>query len=758
MSTETHRQTFDKAMRNAAAHNRTLGPATIARLAVKAGMNVQETLREIRLPYDYRFKQEIELADALAFFVSSLCKQSNATSILEYASFNTLLTARLDEIDEKLQVTYIAADQNFTETLQVLFDGKKSPSVLRGIPELPSSAEYDAIICLPPLGHRSGGENFADGFGGEVVRELVPSLSEGGTLYWVTGRGVLYTPRGKKTLSSLQKDGLHTVAVVDVARGAFPGIGIAGVVIALRRESPPKKFVGALYDIETAEHLVSAFLAGPSRKDGQGWTWLEPDDQNTFGSIEQARLLKKSMPRGSYTAMALGSLLASEQVTKADKPVKDEDQSAAFLFIPEYAGSRVTADLDEQTVKPSSVYRLSIDPAKANSRFLSRLLNSPFGKQLREAQAQGATIQRISVSSLLSLEIPIPDISIQDQIERADGDIGLMQAAFKDMQGTLDQDWTSLTDVTEKIEGLKAVLDTERQIADWWCELPYPLATIYRRYQVSTEPKDRLDTLLHFFEMAAIYLATVGVSHVKAMHEDWQKLIAKWLHPSRVAGIERADFGFWINLANASLKETRRIASDKELKKIATEIAGPGLVQVADTIGSLGKATEILDVPRRFRNSWIGHGGLIKPSDAERLDFELQQSVRDLYKFTSFVFRHFRLVRPGMAEGTDTGMKYQVEMLSGSDPTFEKRQVELDRFAKSNVLAFWMSGARTMCRAVPFFRLGAPQQPQETSLYVFNRVEDEGFRWISYQEAREQEIIAPDEELVRLIALGKSIE
>ena len=104
MSAETHRQTFDKAMRNAAAHNRTLGPATIARLAVKAGMNVQETLREIRLPYDYRFKQEIELADALAFFVSSLCKQSNATCILEYASFNSLLTARLDEIDEKQQI------------------------------------------------------------------------------------------------------------------------------------------------------------------------------------------------------------------------------------------------------------------------------------------------------------------------------------------------------------------------------------------------------------------------------------------------------------------------------------------------------------------------------------------------------------------------------------------------------------------------------------------------------------------------------
>jgi hypothetical protein len=59
-----------------------------------------------------------------------------------------------------------------------------------------------------------------------------------------------------------------------------------------------------------------------------------------------------------------------------------------------------------------------------------------------------------------------------------------------------------------------------------------------------------------------------------------------------------------------------------------------------------------------------------------------------------------------------------------------------------------------MCRALPFFRLGAPQQPQETSFYVYNRVENDGYRWISYQEAREQEFIAPDDELLTIIALG----
>src|SRR5206468_2086490 len=71
--------------------------------------------------------------------------------------------------------------------------------------------------------------------------------------------------------------------------------------------------------------------------------------------------------------------------------------------------------------------------------------------------------------------------------------------------------------------------------------------------------------------------------------------------------------------------------------------------------------------------------------------------------------------------------------------TFETEIVELDRPAKTKSLAFWMRGSRTMCHALPFFRLGAPQQPQETSFYVFNRVEKGGFRWICYQEAREQE-------------------
>ena len=159
------------------------------------------------------------------------------------------------------------------------------------------------------------------------------------------------------------------------------------------------------------------------------------------------------------------------------------------------------------------------------------------------------------------------------------------------MHTALEHDWTALTDTSDKLNALKGVLDIERQIADWWRELPYPLATIYRRYQVSIDPKERLETLLHFFEMSAVYLATVGASYVKAMRRDWQEVMAKWLHPAGAAGIERADFGFWIALAGASLKDVSRITSDKDLRVAAIDLAGAELVEGASSIGALGKAT-----------------------------------------------------------------------------------------------------------------------------------------------------------------------
>jgi len=756
MNSDAARSDFLKKMDELRGGPKRPEPVEILQLALDAGLGRSEALTQVRRHGAFGYQGQAEESAILSAFFSAVCAKPNAGPVLEYASEPFFLTISLLEAPDPPRLTFVTPIRPLERLVQALTEGT-SASVADDISRLSATSRSQTIVCQPPLGRRGPEDDATDGFGGEVVTELAPLLAKGGTLHWITSRGVLSAPSAARTLRELRNSGLSVAGTIDLPPGAFPGLAIAGIIIALRRDAADKKFVAALRDSDSAQRLASALRAGPRSKGGPDWTWLDPTDESTFADLELARVLKELTPRGRHTSVPLRSLLKSDEVAKAHRSGAEVDVDAGLLFVPEYATSQVTADLDSQTVKPNAVYRLIVDLSKANPRFLAQLLNSPYGRQLREATARGATIQRVAAADLLDLELPMPGIDTQDRIARTGSDMALLRASLDEMQATMDQNWSALPEIVEAVDGLKAVLDIERRIADWWSELPYPLATIYRRYQVSTDPKERLDTLLHFFEMAAVYLAAIGTSHVRVLRTDWEGVLAEWLHPTGATGIERADFGFWINLAGASLKDISRIGSDKDLRSAAIELAGPELIQYTVLIGPLGKATDTLDVARRYRNSWKGHGGHLKASDAAKLVDELHQSVRDFYEVVAPSFRRLQLVRPGLAEVTDTGLRFEVETLSGSDPTFNRISVELDRLAKTNALAFWIQGARTMCRTLPFFRLGAPQQPQETSFYVFNRVENGGCRWISYQEAREQEFIAPDAELLELIALGKDL-
>lgn len=723
----------------------------IAKLACEAGMSAYRALQEIIEAPAFGPPPNNNAVQTVHEFVETLFEGDQPKRLLEYTVTPNLLSALIQTHDAALlENVLISPNSDIAEAFGCLFP-RSLVHVSSDHQILNKTSEYDAIFCQPPIGYRPPGDKKADGFGGEIIQTLIPHLSQGGILCWLTARSVWNGTRHRNTRKSLEEEGFFVQATIDLPPDTIAGTNMEGLLLVLSREKHGRRLAGALRDSESARGLASELLNGPSKARGPSWQWLESGDNRTYSDIEQEQHLARLIPRGRHAMVSLGELLLDEPILKADKDLTEESTARAFLYIPEYASSRVTAQLADQSVKPKAVYRLPIRRDKANPEFLALLLNGQYGRQARSAASKGATIARVSVSALKHLPIPLPDLATQNSIASVAGDLGLLVAEFDDVQNKLQSDWTGLPEITDQVNALKAVLDVERRIENWWQELPYPLAAIYRRYQVATDPKERLDRLLHFFEMMAVYLAVVGTSHVKALRADWKDQFAKWFHPATAAGIERADFGFWIVLAGASLKDLSRIASDKDLRDTAEKLGGPDLVSAAATLGPLGKVTPVLDIARRYRNSSKGHGGHLKSSDAERLEGELQQSVRALYETAHSVFRQLVLVRPGLAEVSDSGLLYKTEILRGSDPAFGVKTIELDHRVKSNSMAFWIRGARAMCKALPFFRLGAPQEPQESSFYVFNRVENGGFRWISYHEARQQEFVASDDELLSLI-------
>jgi hypothetical protein len=721
--------------------------------ARKLGLSIQQSLRAAQRaegPYSLMSSINTSILDAAAEFCVRFCIDSNADAIAEYFAIADLLTANLIDGPARRKVTFVTGNREFANSISELLSG--TGARCEELSTMSKSEPYDVIIAWPAMGG-SKVSSGADGFGGEVVMELLPLLKEQGTLIWLTGRAVLWSKQSSKTFSDLANLGVFTLGTVESPPGLILGANIASVMLLLSRRKPEKRFIATMRSVADAKVVGAAFLQGPTRRNsGPGWSWLDLGDNRRYSDLENEAALERIAPKGRYTMVPLGSLLSAVEILKADPAIQAREGD---LFIPEYAASTVTDSLEAQTVKPTAVYHFNIDTTKAIPRFLAGVLNSKYGRLIRENAASGATIQRLSKTVLLQLMVPVPELRLQRQIGGVDSDLKLLRSALKDLSDDAERNWKGIQEIARTVEQLKSVIDIDRQIETWWRELPYPLASVYRRYQTSLDPKDKLDALLLFFEMAAIYLAMTGCSYIKALRPDWQEKLGLWLHPTGGAGIEHADFGFWIGLCGASLKDTSRVYSDPEDRSHGAEMAGGELANSANEVGSLSRATDPLHDARKYRNS-KAHGGHIKSTDAERILADLRETVSRLYEIAAPVFRRMYLVRPGSAQVSDTGITYACEILVGSDPQFERRAITLDKTSvRSGALAFWMRESRAMCQALPFLRMGASREPQENSIYAFNRLENGRMRWISYQEAREQEIFVSDDELSKIIELRK---
>ena len=157
----------------------------IARLALKADLLPHEALEEIRDHFEYRYTRSTDLTEALALFVSSLCDNESSGPILEYTSMSFLLTAQIAGTDAAQRLAFVTDDKQLADTLRVLFEGR-GLSILEDIENLSPETTFGSIVCMPPLGLRRPDDKTADGFGGEIVRELSRHLSEDGTFCWVS--------------------------------------------------------------------------------------------------------------------------------------------------------------------------------------------------------------------------------------------------------------------------------------------------------------------------------------------------------------------------------------------------------------------------------------------------------------------------------------------------------------------------------------------------------------------------------------------
>jgi len=682
--------------------------------------------------------------DILQSFFNAFLKAIEAETVFEFGAFGSSLVVRQLDQSAHFNLTYTSYHNQFAELFRGLLPAGSQVADYNA----ESHANQDIVICDPPINVKSTSGKTVDQ---EAVLSSAKFVSSEGYLCWLTTRNVFFDRKKIAFIEELEKEGLFILAALDVPPGAFSSLSsIAGALMIFRRTKSKQKMIGSLRDFNAHQQIAQSLSEPAKKRGGNLWRWVDAEKDITFAQVEAEQNIKKMLPKGEFELIELSELISSEGIVKADKV---GESVGSHIYLPEYIASKAAATLDELTVKSKATYFVGIDATKANPRYIVQVLNSSFGKLERERMSTGTTILRLNRKSIPSLRITLPSLSVQNRLVLVRSKINALKSSLDNIQGDLNSDWKGLPDAELLISEMYSAVDLDKKIDLWWRELPYPLATVYRRYKNSSSAIMQYEALLHFFEVLAVFTAMLGTSYAQKLHEESDVLLLKWLKPSGGSTILKTDFNFWISVAAGSLKAISSTLDNPVKLNTAKVTAGSSIVEGAKSVVVLRGIRVFLEEAKEFRNS-KSHGGLIKEQDAKARLKELENILRETYAIAAPFFRKCLLVQSGTADYLgEEGFDCRLQKLASSDPQFEEVLARLKTPARINSLGFWMVGSEAVCEAIPFVKLGSPKIDQDTAVYVYNSVNDEGMKWISFDHTQQQEIIENVPDLQRLFGL-----
>ena len=694
------------------------------------------------LVYEYMTREKPQLVlecSASSFPISAPCLVGGLASFLEWKPLHT----------------------SYGQTVsQRLCDGEKRLSVLSqsGSDQAVSSA--DLIVFCPEVGATTAWDKRESKHGFDVLLSLISRSRQGARILFLGAPESLYDLGFLRNNSITDKfsDVSATVnAVIEFRGGTLPENGYRSVALLISKnkgaEPPARRFLAEAHDrydcdVNSASpgslaSVIHAYNSGMGDKPSSIGRWVDDSELPLHSAIEKRSRLRALAPKGSHRTVKGRELFRRVQRVSYQLEAETDD----IIFVPLASSANVAASIRDTGVGASSCWRVRVNTSLCDREFLIKLLNSEYGRKVRSSLTGSGDLDKSW--DLNWLELPLPSLDAQQRIRRISSDIALIKAALDSTADLTDRNWAALEAVERDLASAKQVFDLEGKVSNWSHELPFPIATVLRRCVTvhANEPRNQFEALVHFYEAFAAFSATLGLTLLQRVCGPSE--LASVLYPKGGAVITRPDFNFWIGAIGGIANRIQAAIGDKQEQAANAEecLYYLGLLKgLRQCHGALQRALKI-------RNSWKGHGGAIKDADAKELNRQLLDGLGELYVNAVDVFRSARLVRLGTADIQDETVSFRVELCEGSDPLFKAITVDANRrdFAKSGQLAFWMQDIGVLVQCFPTIRLSTAAIPSEKCAYIFNRYENGQFRWISYQEAQQQEIFDDDVGLRALI-------
>jgi hypothetical protein len=619
---------------------------------------------------------------------------------------------------------------------------------------------FDLIISSPPLGLRPVIEKFETGEGAIEVRDSETNtlvlksathISAEGEAIFILPNGFFFLAQSASTRDAFPKLGLHINSIIALPAGVFaPVTSIELNLVLISRQKTDEVFVGQLSADRDPKPLLKNLRKRTTGAAPELGRLLPLQDYRGWRALVTTEEVQRLVERSGLSPVPLAAVV--REVNLADRkseenPFEDRPNS---VYLPLIGTSPAVTAFADFKIKPHNYAQLVINPDKAYASFLAEFFNSALGRKTRDRLLSGTFIPKINKQNLLTATVYTLPLVDQKKAIDVGREIRQLRLALEQFETQL---WRRPIDAGGVQKTLAKL--TESDNFEAWIEtMPFPLASILWRYRAMADTRSKNEHLLHFFEAATMFLATVMTSAFYSDRPFFDKNKGDWFKKGKKGednqySLAKSNFGQWLHRCYALAKTTRTLLNGKETRDLCLNLYKTYDTEKLTTISDRA-IYSTLEKAVSYRNLQA-HGGITNEENEIRRLTLIEKELADLRRLLGSVFEDWWLIRPGENKYTKGLYHYTVERLTGTRQVFAQEKVHMTTPTDTEELYLFDTASQQPLQLLHFFRMMPSPKTEEIACYFYNRVEKDGVRWVSYHFEKDSEFISADPSVLKLI-------
>lgn len=560
----------------------------------------------------------------------------------------------------------------------------------------------------------------------EKLDKVLPLIADDGFLIVSVLYNSIRHPRISNWISKIEKEGFYISAIIDVQEGHYkPIINSPSKLLIISKYKHENMFLAKLKNendgIIIAKNLCER--TNDNVNDHHGFI-INPGEWSDFTSYEneQRRLrISRKMSKDYH-----GELVKVESLIKNvidfSRPNIPNVTMDNPIIIPSSTMKDVFEKMDESTDESRFVIQIDVNENKIIPRFLIYLLNSERGKELRERANGGRIHMPLTVNGLKEMEIPLPPIEEQIAILDTYDELTEIENQVSQLKTKLESIPASYKKINNEIKDINNKGDKFEQ---WIETLPYPLATVLRRYSSEDNFGEKQKMLFFYFEAYSIFISSIlsaALNQASFISSEIKNVDAMYF--------EKSSFGSWVRMGQELAYIFRKEFEDPQNLDLILNAFHTDDRSVVNAICNPKKYSLLLNIVS-YRNNWKGHTGIdnnmILEEHVKTLSVDLdtfKRECKDLYE-------KVRLIRPVSLRKKDGKFINTVEVLTGSNPIFKKDELIGEALDETKLYLQMLDTNETL-ELPPYFVMKNSPADAKNACYFYSRIENGNSKYVSY--------------------------